>query len=1207
MPPVIGAVVAYAAGYITLQTLVVVAISTVAGIVAQDEAKRQARAAYNAAQKDRQLMIRSGIAFRQVVYGTAKVSGPIVFLHVSGSKGEYLHVVIALASHRSNAVKGIFFNEDLLPEPDSSGFINTGKYTKEQSGQASKNVTNSGSTIVAFTASEVLTAGSIQTLVYTLPGDGGIEYLQPGSDYNWTPGDTNITLIGSHWLTITADFTLTWNRAGAEPLVRVKWKLGLGDTQTAYEDLVAESGGIWTVNHVGRNVTSIYLRIKFDQDVFGQIGLPNIAALLEGKLVRDTRIGTDVFTDNALLCHRDFLLDKIIGPGCSAESLAVNAALNLEADICDEQVEIAPGVYQARYTVNGVLSSDTPIKANNDKFLLAHQGGLVYVGGAWKIRVGAARLTGMDLDEDFFSDTQIEINPKTERRSLFNQVAGTFIDPERSYTEAQFPVVKNALYLAEDKKEYRLTVNFELVNDGIRAQRLAKIMLEKSRQATRVATGFNMRAYDLMPLNWVGLNLALLGWEDKPFEVETRQISLEKGLAYVLKETAPSVYDWNLGEETLIDPNPDSNLPDPRGIPEKLVIDPNSLTSGTEHLEVLVDGTINTRAKVVWQRSTNIYVLSGGFIEVQWKYATDVEMTLAPPVPGDSENTYLTSLVDSRVILVQIRQVSSTGVASPWSVYNPHTVVGKEEPPSNVEEVSAIQNELGVEIKWKRITDPDVRAYALRQSDVSINDWSLATPLVETSTDLWQWRMSEAGNYRIYVKALDAKRESEVAAVTTIIVKVGEIQGQRYWASGSEEGIEWVLSGFTGFIIDYYLVQEGQFLASAVEVGRPKDTSWKRTVPQYGRGNRFFWVTAVDARGNKGKPVLIQGVLSVPSEVRNLRVRVIDNNVLIYWDPPEIGSLNIKQYRVRKGDVFASSQDVGYNGNSTFAAIFEQVGGVFKYWLVPSDMADNEGPETYVQATVSQPPDYVFKLDVDSKFTGTRTRCLREVLPDGDTHLIMPADVTETWDQHFSTRSWANPDAQIAAGYPIYIQPVPTSGVIRYEEIIDYGVELAQTVTATTTLATIAISGTVTLTVEISKRRLTTDPWTAVGTGLNVLIPASVGDAFRYVRLRVNGVPADNKSVVKIDSMNFKLGLKKRKDSGEGVITNAAAGVTVPFNIVPGFVDCSTPIVQPSGTAPRLAIVDFTDVPNPVSFKVYLVDLAGTFQTGSFSWSVDGV
>jgi hypothetical protein len=78
-----------------------------------------------------------------------------------------------------------------------------------------------------------------------------------------------------------------------------------------------------------------------------------------------------------------------------------------------------------------------------------------------------------------------------------------------------------------------------------------------------------------------------------------------------------------------------------------------------------------------------------------------------------------------------------------------------------------------------------------------------------------------------------------------------------------------------------------------------------------------------------------------------------------------------------------------------------------------------------------------------------------------------------------------------------------------------------------------------------------------------------------------------------------------KTDSGRFVITNAAAGVFVPFGVT--FIDADTPLCQANGTTALLPIVDFLDQPNPTGFTVYLLNpQTGQKVAGSGGWTARG-
>jgi hypothetical protein len=81
--------------------------------------------------QDRKQTIRSSIAPRQVVYGTARVSGPIVYASSSGDAKQFLHLIVPVAGHRVNGPLALWINDDRIPFADinpADSLVTTGKY-----------------------------------------------------------------------------------------------------------------------------------------------------------------------------------------------------------------------------------------------------------------------------------------------------------------------------------------------------------------------------------------------------------------------------------------------------------------------------------------------------------------------------------------------------------------------------------------------------------------------------------------------------------------------------------------------------------------------------------------------------------------------------------------------------------------------------------------------------------------------------------------------------------------------------------------------------------------------------------------------------------------------------------------------------------------------------------------------------------------------
>ncbi len=68
----------------------------------------------NFAQEGRTTMVRQATAPRRLVFAETRVSGPILFSHVTGGSNEFLHLVVGLASHQIDSVVQIYMDGEPL-------------------------------------------------------------------------------------------------------------------------------------------------------------------------------------------------------------------------------------------------------------------------------------------------------------------------------------------------------------------------------------------------------------------------------------------------------------------------------------------------------------------------------------------------------------------------------------------------------------------------------------------------------------------------------------------------------------------------------------------------------------------------------------------------------------------------------------------------------------------------------------------------------------------------------------------------------------------------------------------------------------------------------------------------------------------------------------------------------------------------------------
>jgi hypothetical protein len=193
------------------------------------------------------------------------------------------------------------------------------------------------------------------------------------------------------------------------------------------------------------------------------------------------------------------------------------------------------------------------------------------------------------------------------------------------------------------------------------------------------------------------------------------------------------------------------------------------------------------------------------------------------------------------------------------------------------------------------------------------------------------------------------------------------------------------------------------------------------------------------------------------------------------------------------------------------------------------------------------------------------------------TRIILPVNLTETWADHFSSRGWATPQAQVDAGYPIFIQPAPSSG--SYQEVFDLGLVLATSnVTLTYSGNTIAGAPSLTPKIELS---LDSATWQVSNNVTSVF-----GTNFRYVRVTIT-VTSTGADLYELTSLSLRLDSKLRNDAGStSCVSTDTVGTFVNFNVE--FLNVSSITLTPAGVTPTTSV-----------YTLPPVDLGATYSVAS--------
>lgn len=197
--------------------------------------------------------------------------------------------------------------------------------------------------------------------------------------------------------------------------VRIKKSLG-AEAGQPFADLVTESEGKWTDAHRQTGHTKIYVRLTFSPDLFPS-GIPNITVIVKGRLVKDSRTGATVWTDNPSLCISDFMCDTVAGLGSVYASEIDATQLTAAANIDDEMVALSASTPTTTFTADATTNVIT-LAAGSKK---------LSVGAGVRVASSVTLPAGLSAATTYYAIVAdgSAINLAT---SLVNARAGTAID-----------------------------------------------------------------------------------------------------------------------------------------------------------------------------------------------------------------------------------------------------------------------------------------------------------------------------------------------------------------------------------------------------------------------------------------------------------------------------------------------------------------------------------------------------------------------------------------------------------------------------------------------------------------------------------------------------------------------------------------------------------------------------------------------------------
>lgn len=278
---------------------------------------------------------------------------------------------------------------------------------------------------------------------------------------------------------------------------------------------------------------------------------------------------------------------------------------------------------EPRYQAGGIVETDKDPVSIADSLAKAMAGKMVKSGTSWDIVSGVYQVPSFEFSEDDIVGG-ISTNTKDPIKNRFNTVLGKYVSPLNLGQPADYPQVENSTLRLLHGKRIIKQIDHQMVQRPHQAQRVAKIAIEKALQQFTFVASFKLTAMKVKAGDVVYLTIEKYGWSKKLFEVVNWKLVLvDDGehkvptIEMTLRETAASTYDWNNGEETHVDPAPNTTLPSAFNVAA-----PTSLAAQAFEIDTAT-GDKTYKFRISWSPPANTFVINGGHFEVEFKKSSD--------------------------------------------------------------------------------------------------------------------------------------------------------------------------------------------------------------------------------------------------------------------------------------------------------------------------------------------------------------------------------------------------------------------------------------------------------------------------------------------------------------------------------------------------------------------------------------------------------
>lgn len=322
----------------------------------------------------------------------------------------------------------------------------------------------------------------------------------------------------------------------------------------------------WGANHTANAMVFAVVQIDYDAEN-GLTGLPTMTFEVTNSLKNPGDVLFDYLTSDrygAGLANTDLDVNSITG--------TANTSMK---GYCDELVSYTNksnvSTTNERFEINGVLSTFDPCSTNIDKICTHSATFFTFDVKQGKFKavpnraISAAEEANCLVYNDDNIVSKIDIS-STELYNLFNAVEIEYPDQNR---KDQLNSIKLEIPAGDrnaNEPDNVLSYKLDLINDNIRAERLANIDLNQSRTSTVIQFEADFSGIQSDVGDVIKISNPLYGWNNKLFRV-MRVSEREADLGMVTAQISALEYDADVYGNPAITETPDLGLVDLPRIP----------------------------------------------------------------------------------------------------------------------------------------------------------------------------------------------------------------------------------------------------------------------------------------------------------------------------------------------------------------------------------------------------------------------------------------------------------------------------------------------------------------------------------------------------------------------------------------------------------------------------------------------------------------